>query len=99
MKTSEKKKSARHTRTTTTTTHQVTIMNQPTYSARSSSGAATGATDFNACAINCADVRPINFVNSLGQTTQLQFDNVVNRVANTVFEFKVPEGADVMRGQ
>jgi len=40
-----------------------------------------------------------NFVNSIGQTTQLQFDNIVSGVANAVFKFKVPEGADVTRDQ
>ena len=42
-----------------------------------------------------------SIADALGQTTQLQFDSIENdvAVANTVFKFKVPEGADVTRDQ
>jgi len=42
-----------------------------------------------------------SIVDALGQTTQLQFDDIKSDVAvtNAAFQFKVPEGADVTRDQ
>ena len=41
-----------------------------------------------------------SIADALGQTTQLQFDSIVtDTVKATVFDFKIPEGADVSRDQ